>query len=402
MGTWRKVSAGIGALAIVAVAVVGCSASTTTLPPLRSAAASGSLPSAAPIASGIHIVSQDSSAPSEAPRVTAGSATVDKITADYTYKNELITPLAHLYGVSGFLDDFVIVTIQNDNSTPVKVVVESQVEDYTDQASDTVTVDAMGTAEVRQNPQLTMTAIDNLNSSHQAQLHVVVSYLQSGDRKTILDQTNQTLVTSRRDYPWVIQGFTQQEMFEMVAVMITPTDPGVEDLIRTASNYDPTGAMTSGYDSAGDANDTVYQRMSDVWKAETNDYRLTYISTTISFAAGQAQRIRLPAEVLSQASGNCIELTLLYAAVAEALGLDAALILVPGHAYVGISVDNSDQSYYFIETTMIGQATFDQAVTFGLSEWQDAAPHVANGETDYGWVDVPTARQDGIVPIPWH
>ncbi len=77
-----------------------------------------------------------------APRQTAGADTVDAITADYTYKGELITPLAHLYGLENFLDDFVIVTIQNDNSSPVKVVVESQITGYTDKSSDTITVDA--------------------------------------------------------------------------------------------------------------------------------------------------------------------------------------------------------------------------------------------------------------------
>ena len=82
--------------------------------------------------------------------------------------------------------------------------------------------------------------------------------------------------------------------------------------------------------------------------------------------------------------------------------MDAALILIPGHAYVGISVDKTDQNYYFIETTMIGQATFAEATKEGLKEWNDAASHMKAGEQDYGWVDVPTARKNGIIPIPWH
>ena len=112
--------------------------------------------------------------------------------------------------------------------------------------------------------------------------------------------------------------------------------------------------------------------------------------------------IRLPEEVLNQSGGNCIETSLLYASAAEALGLDSAIILIPGHAYVGISIDDTDQNYYFIETTMIGQATFDQAVQYGLSEWNEAAASVQAGETEYGWVDIPATRKDGITPIPWH
>ncbi|HEX7495357.1 MAG TPA: transglutaminase family protein, partial [Candidatus Limnocylindrales bacterium] len=116
---------------------------------------------------------------------------------------------------------------------------------------------------------------------------------------------------------------------------------------------------------------------------------------------GQSQRIRLPGEVLDQSSGNCIELTLLYAAAAEYLGMQAALVIIPGHAYVAISLDDTGKSYYFIETTMIGAATFDQATATALAEWKKAQPHVAAADADYAWVDVPTARKDGIVPIPW-
>jgi transglutaminase-like putative cysteine protease len=404
MGWGRSSWQRFGAVAVLAVLVVGCSSSSATWPAIRPSVTPNG--SGGPAPSAAHVIIPLSSAhasadATEAPRSTAGAVTVDAITADYTYKSELITPLAHLYGLQDFLDDFVIVTIKNENASPVKVVVETQITDYTDKATDTVTVDANSSEEVRQNPRLTTTAIDSLNSAHQADLHVVVSYLQSGEPKTILDQTSQTTVTSRRDFPWKIKGFSNQEIYNMLAAMITPSDPGVEDLIRKAANYDPSKAMTSGYDAQQDANNSVYQRMADIWQAETTNFKLTYVSTTVSFEAA-TQRIRLPSEVLTQSGGNCIETTLLYAAAAEALGLDAALILIPGHAYVGISVDDTDQSYYFIETTMIGQATFDDAVKYGLSEWNQAQPHVAAGDAEYGWVDVPLARKDGITPIPWH
>ncbi len=392
MGSWRNASGRLGALVLVIAVAAGCTGASATWPALApSGGAHVDLRS--PAAPTSHSV------PSEAPHATAGSATVDQITADYIYTSELITPIAHLYGT--FIDDFVIVTIDNANALPVKVTVQSDIPGYTDKASDTVTVAANGTEEVRQNPRLTQAGYDSLNSQHPADLHVVVSYLESGQPRTILDQTSQTLITSRDDFPWSIKGFTPQENFDLVVAMITPTDPSVNALIRTAREYDPSGAMTSGYDSDLDENGTVWQRLSDIWEAEANDYSLAYISTPITFTSGSSQRIRLPGEVLDQSSGNCIELTLLYAAAVEFLGMRPALVIVPGHAYVAVSLDTADSSYYFIETTMIGSATFDQAVTTGLAEWKDASPHVAAEETDYAWVDVAAARQDGIIPIPW-
>jgi hypothetical protein len=404
MGSRRKTFGQVGATALVAIMLAGCSSSSVTFPPARSSAAS-----AAPAGTGVHVAIPDESGAkasqpvaSGAPRATAGSVTVDQITADYTYKAELITPLAHLYGLPDLLDDFVIVTVKNDNSAPVKVVVGSEISGFTSKASDTVSVAAGATEEVRQNPRLTTTAIDGLNSQHEADLHVVVSYLDAGQPRTVLDQTSPTLITSRRDFPWSIKGFTQQEDWNLVVAMATPTDPKVEELISTAAhNYDPNHASLSGYDSLNDDSGSVWQRMSNIWQAETNDYNLTYVGTTDSFASGSSQRIRLPGEVLDQSSGNCIELTLLYVSVAEAMGLQSAIVMIPGHAYVAIRLDNKNDSYYFIETTMIGAATFQAAAHEGNLEWTDAQPHVAASEADYGWVDVAQARANGIIPIPW-
>jgi hypothetical protein len=393
MGSWRNAYGRFGALALIVIIAAGCSSASATWPAtVPSGGVQVDLP-AASAAQPSHAVE------SEAPRATAAAATVDQITADYVYTSELITPIAHLYG--SFIDDFVVVTVDNANATPVKITVQSDIPGYTDKASDTVTVAANGSEEIRQNPRLTQAGYDSLNSQHPADLHVVVSYLESGQPRTILDQTSQTLITSRDDFPWSIKGFTQQENYALVVAMITPTDPSVNTLIRTAANYDPRKIMTSGYDSEQDSKGTVWQRLSDIWQAETNDYTLTYISTPITFASGQSQRIRLPGEVLVQSAGNCIELTLLYAAAAEYLGMQAALVIIPGHAYVAISLDDSGKAYYFIETTMIGAATFDQATTKALAEWKEAQPHVAAADADYAWVDVPTARKDGIVPIPW-
>jgi hypothetical protein len=395
MLSFQKTGWRLGALALVAALAVACGSSTVTFPPPTSGASPTAIKVIVPGGSG----SATEAPATEGPRATSVTTTVDNITADYTYKESLITPLAHLYGT--FLDDFVIVTVDNANKTPVKVVVKSVIDGYTSTATDTVTVAAGASEEIRQNPRLTPTAIDGLNSEHQADLNVTVSYLDNGQPRTILDQTSQTLVTSRRDFPWGISGFTQQDNFNLVVAMVTPTDTSVEGLIRRAANYDPSGAMTSGYDSEQDANGTVYQRLADIWAAETNDFKLTYISTPITFASNSSQRIRLPGEVLDTNSGNCIELTLLYASVAEALGMQSAIIIIPGHAYVAIREDNKNDYYYFIETTMIGSATFTDAVKTGLSEWNDAATHVNDGDADYGWVSIESARADGITPIPW-
>jgi hypothetical protein len=73
----------------------------------------------------------------------------------------------------------------------------------------------------------------------------------------------------------------------------------------------------------------------------------SHISTWVSFAPGGVQRIRLPSEVLEQRSGNCIELALLYAAAAEAMDMEAAIIGIPEHAYVGVRTDPDCAIIYY-------------------------------------------------------
>jgi hypothetical protein len=335
------------------------------------------------------------------PTQTVAAVTVDDITVDYVYTSELITVINHLYG--SVLDDFVIVTIKNDANQKARVVVESEIVGYTNKAIDTVDVEAGETVEVRQNPRLIASAIDQLNSEKPADFHIRMVYLDNGEEREILDQTNSTLVFSRRDFPWAISGFTQAEVYDLLAAMVTPQDPAVEELIRKAADYTSSGIIASGYGGAeNDANGTVWDRLQAIWQAEEKNYNLTYISTFISFAPGDVQRIRLPAEVLDQKSGNCIELALLYAAAAEAMYLDPAIILIPGHAYVAVRTDMVNAKYYFIETTLIGRSTFKQAVDSGNSEYEDASPHLEAHEESYGWVTISETRTNGILPIPWN
>jgi hypothetical protein len=136
-------------------------------------------------------------------------------------------------------------------------------------------------------------------------------------------------------------------------------------------------------------------------QAEDQDYDLTYVSTMVSFGENTVQRMRLPAEVLDDKGGNCLELAVLYASAAEALRMEAAIIGIPGHAYVAIRKDQESARYYFIETTLIGGASFEDAVLLGQKEWGEAQPHLDAGDEGYDWITIPIAREKGITPIPW-
>lgn len=325
---------------------------------------------------------------------------LDKIEVDYLYRSDLITIIYPLYG--SILDDFTIVTITNTNPASVRLKILSEVQGFTDQSIDTVTIAGNDVLEVRQNPRLISTKIENLNVQQPAQFHLRVTALRQGEEKILLEETGETLVFARRDFPWGIPGMTEAEAFELLAAMVTPNDPKVEELLRYAADYTESGQMWGGYSGAEDDSDgDVWERLEAIWKAADEVFDLTYVSTLVTYAPGDIQRIRLPRETLEQRAGNCIDLSLLFASAAEAIRLEAAIIGVPGHAYIGIRTDPVNDRYYFIETTLIGQTSFERAVEIGAEEWNEAAEHVENGESSYNWVTIPLAREKGIFPLPW-
>ncbi len=333
------------------------------------------------------------------PTSTPWRDTIDDVEIDYTYTNSVVTALYHLYG--SVLDHFVDITLANKSKNDLTFVVMTEIPGYSSQALETVKVAAGETVEISQNPRLLPEAVDKLNSEKPGTFHIRVVSLEKGKENLLLDETQSILLYSRRDFVW-LEGFEWYEQYELWAAWVTPTDPEVEALIRAAADYTKGGKMWSGY--GGKENDDdggVWDRLQAIWKAEQEKYNLTYISTMVAFGPNTVQRMRLPNEVLNQSSGNCVELAALFASAAEALGLEAALVRIPGHAYTAIRMDEKNADYYFVETTMVGQNDFEDAVSYGKEEWEDALPHFEAKEEGYAWVTIPEMREKGILPIPW-
>jgi hypothetical protein len=334
-------------------------------------------------------------APTQAPVIEK----VGKIQINYIYTEGMVTALYHLYG--SYLDDFVHITLTNTNPDPVTIIVETEIDGYTTRSTDTVEVGAGEEVEILQNPRLTSAAVDKLNSQQPGNFHIHVAQVVDGEEKILVDESKQILMYSRRDFVW-IDGFETNAEYDLWAAWVTPTDPSVEALLRAAADYTDSGIIWSGYGgNENDAGGGVWDRLQAIWQAETNNYDLTYVSTMLAFGPHTVQRMRLPAEVLEQNGGNCVELAALYASAAEALGLETAIIRIPGHAYTAVRMDEVNANYYFIETTLIGRSSFADAVSRGQENWNDAIPHFDADEDGYAWVTIRDARKKGILPIPW-
>ena len=329
---------------------------------------------------------------------TLADAPANGIGIHYIYNESLITAFYHLYG--SVLDDFARIHLVNATGDSATIQVETGIEGYSATASSTVVVAPGEKVTIRQNPRLNTRSVQELNSRRPGNFFIRATQLKDGEDEVLLNDTVEITVFSRRDFIWV-GGFPPEDEFKLYAAWVTPNDPAVEELLRRAADYTASDIVTSGYGGVmNDEEGTVWDRLQAIWKAQ-EEYGIIYVSTMVTFSEGYNQRIRTPYDVLDQKSGNCIETTLLYASAAEALGLESAIILIPGHAYIAVRTDQTNAQYYFIETTLIGRASFEDAVAAGLYNWEETKPRLEAGDSGYYWINLSEARDMGVLPMPW-
>lgn len=121
-------------------------------------------------------------------------------------------------------------------------------------------------------------------------------------------------------------------------------------------------------------------------------------------AGNLGQKIKYPIEVLRSRSGICIETTVLFASILEAIGMQAFIVFVPGHAFVGWRVDKDSDTVDFVETTLIGYAnsTFDDANELAIECYNEEvfAGTFESGESEL--IDLEKVREYGILPNNIH
>lgn len=184
-----------------------------------------------------------------------------------------------------------------------------------------------------------------------------------------------------------------------IASWVTPHDPQIERILGRAKEYMP-GRRMPGYETS--KNQTI-QELSTTAQARAV-YRalqragVSYVKSSLTFGSNAnadiSERVRMPGESLRHASANCIDGAVLYASVFENLGLDPIVVLVPGHAYVGVRLAEGSSRFLYFDTALTGRAPFDRAVsaaTTGLAKYSVSS--VLR-------ISIQEARDAGIYPMP--
>lgn len=189
------------------------------------------------------------------------------------------------------------------------------------------------------------------------------------------------------------------ENASLIASWVTPHDPDVEMALSKAKELMP-GRRLPGYEvwRAPEVQEkTTYLEAKAIYQTVQRQ-GLSYVKSSSTLGAhinsDVTERVRMPAESLRQVSANCIDGVVLYASLFENLGMDPVVVLVPGHAYVGLRLSPDSKRFLYLETALTGRASFEASVSAaerGLARHKPA---------DIIRIPISRARQAGIYPMP--
>lgn len=202
---------------------------------------------------------------------------------------------------------------------------------------------------------------------------------------------------------------------EMLAAFITPNHPEIPKIIRRASAILERWTANPSFDDYQSRNpDRVRKQMAAIYEAIA-ELQILYCTVPASFEE-QGQRVRLADAIFSQKLGNCLDMSLLYAACLEAVGITPLIIIIKGHAFTGAwLIDetfadsvNDDASLLTKRTASgINEITLVEAtcMNMGKAAGFDDAVRLANQHmlsiADFGlFIDVKRARFSRIRPLP--
>jgi len=213
------------------------------------------------------------------------------------------------------------------------------------------------------------------------------------------------------DYSWLF------------AAYVNENHPWVDQTLKEALDTDIVKSF-DGYQS-GDP-EQVLRQVFSVWNVMQRK-GLRYSSVTETAAETESvnsQHVRLFDESVKAAQANCVDGSVLLAAILRKIGLDPHLVTVPGHMFLAFSLD--DETMVGLETTMMGDAdlpavdekrlksflkfdpeekrneeswaTFQAALDTGTQALVEASEKFDGDDSDYQLIDIDAARNLGVLP----
>lgn len=258
-------------------------------------------------------------------------------------------------------------TVTNHSAQTRRLRVSSQIQGYSAEAIQSVEIEPQEEFTFNQLPTLFPEGLWDLNELTRATLSVLVEDLDNEEVES--HSTHPIWLLARTTAPLAVKDPKTgewQDLSPYLGAFVTPNAPSLMAFLRLAAELHPQERLV-GYQGNSAAVEPQIKALFEALKQEAD---LTYVNSVIAFSPDQGvannQRVRLPRESLAHKQANCIDGSVLFASLLEAISLSPGLALVPGHAFLAWETWNDETAKWrFLETTFIGSHDFQGACTAG-------------------------------------
>lgn len=202
------------------------------------------------------------------------------------------------------------------------------------------------------------------------------------------------------------------DTYWIIASYVNENHPEIEKILKEALAKKRVDQF-AGYQ--GDADD-VKNEIRAIWdtlRSRGIKYSSIVRPSMVDADNFSCMHIRLIGEALKNKQASCLEGSVLFASILRKIDMDPFIVLVPKHAFIGVYLDEKHENFICIETTMLANSSFDEAVETGMEEFEEhekkllrefddkdsKKKRVSDDQVEYGIVDIEEVRQFGVLPI---
>lgn len=202
---------------------------------------------------------------------------------------------------------------------------------------------------------------------------------------------------------------------EMTAAFVTPNHYHISQVVREAADILGKWSGSSSFTAYQSKDPNRVRIQAAALYAALQNRGIAYCVAPPSFEL-IGQRVRLPETIFRDRIGNCLDLSLLYAACLEAIGLHPLLVFTKGHAFAGVWLTEET----FSESVQDDISVLTKRLATGINEIcivestafvegkpisfdgaaALAAAHLQNPDQFECLIDIRRARAAAIRPLP--
>jgi hypothetical protein len=317
-------------------------------------------------------------------------AAESQLAVDIYVKPEVVTAAYKIYGGSYASMWVAKCIIKNTGTVPVTDFhIEYEIAGYTDSTSVEDYPIILPGETVRDYcwPNFDPEKMATITNETPAEL--VVRYDYAGLERT--RETSQKFsFLGRNDFIW--SSLAESEMLtfadendnaRMLATFVTRSDETVQKLAKTLTG----GLFTATDENTMAALEATYNGLRDA--------RFKYITESVTFWTNEfGQHIQYPSETIEYNGGNCVDLSLLFTSMLEAVGIRTYLTLSTGHCQFVVVLPESGQLIP-VEETLVGSpdSTLQGAIDSAMQWYQEQSQ-----QGTFMFIDVEDAWASGMVP----